>query len=333
MARSRRRRRNGRRSWPRRIERRPRRTLPTRWVSRNGLQRKAAGVGKIVICHATGSAGNPYVEIEVDRNGLNGHGDHPADLIPAPAEGCPRKSSQVQLDEAKQASAPEQARPPPARRRRQPRWRRGREPRRRRRAEEESLGKSDMSSARQESSSAAATAAKATQEHQTAASETDPTKAAQLEAAALGDDQLAASQQLLSEIDKSLAGLEQTLAIQDAALARKEHSAAETGACGCRRRAGAGAGGGRGFGQGPDLPRHRLGRRPVRRDRGSPSRLGWSRRRRVRHHPRPGWRLPSGRRRESRCTRRGRRREDTRATAGWPVARRHVGERVVGCPW
>ncbi|NBN90992.1 MAG: hypothetical protein EBV24_11995, partial [Actinobacteria bacterium] len=43
--------------------------------------------GKITICHAT-SAGF-HVEITVDRNGLNGHGDHEGDIIPAPASGCP----------------------------------------------------------------------------------------------------------------------------------------------------------------------------------------------------------------------------------------------------
>jgi hypothetical protein len=46
---------------------------------------------RISICHATGSASNPYVLITVDRNGLNGHGDHAGDIIPAPASGCPRQ--------------------------------------------------------------------------------------------------------------------------------------------------------------------------------------------------------------------------------------------------
>ena len=46
--------------------------------------------GRITICHATGSATNPYVEITISVNGLNGHGDHHdgADIIPAPAGGC-----------------------------------------------------------------------------------------------------------------------------------------------------------------------------------------------------------------------------------------------------
>ncbi|MFM8815143.1 MAG: hypothetical protein ACKOE0_03920, partial [Actinomycetes bacterium] len=43
----------------------------------------------ISICHATSSATNPYVLITVDRNSLNGHGDHSGDIIPAPAGGCP----------------------------------------------------------------------------------------------------------------------------------------------------------------------------------------------------------------------------------------------------
>ena len=49
----------------------------------------AAGGDKITICHATGSMINPYNEITVSVNGLNGHGDHEGDLIPAPDEGCP----------------------------------------------------------------------------------------------------------------------------------------------------------------------------------------------------------------------------------------------------
>jgi len=46
--------------------------------------------GKITICHATGSTKNPYALITVSVNGLNGHGDHPRDIIPAPDEGCPK---------------------------------------------------------------------------------------------------------------------------------------------------------------------------------------------------------------------------------------------------
>lgn len=47
--------------------------------------------GKITICHATSSAKNPYVEITIDVNGLNGHDKHKNDIIPAPAGGCPGK--------------------------------------------------------------------------------------------------------------------------------------------------------------------------------------------------------------------------------------------------
>ena len=46
--------------------------------------------GKITICHATGSSKNPYVMITVSVNGLNGHGKHTGDIIPAPAGGCPK---------------------------------------------------------------------------------------------------------------------------------------------------------------------------------------------------------------------------------------------------
>jgi len=44
---------------------------------------------KITICHATSSNSNPYEEIEVSVNGLNGHGTHVGDIIPAPVSGCP----------------------------------------------------------------------------------------------------------------------------------------------------------------------------------------------------------------------------------------------------
>lgn len=46
---------------------------------------------KVTLCHYTGSAGNPYVTITVDRNSTayQGHRGHPNDIIPAPAEGCP----------------------------------------------------------------------------------------------------------------------------------------------------------------------------------------------------------------------------------------------------
>ncbi|MGA1504860.1 MAG: hypothetical protein ACO35A_07560, partial [Ilumatobacteraceae bacterium] len=47
---------------------------------------------RISICHATGSETNPYVEITVDANGLNGHGAHEDDLIPAPADGCGQRA-------------------------------------------------------------------------------------------------------------------------------------------------------------------------------------------------------------------------------------------------
>jgi hypothetical protein len=45
--------------------------------------------GKITICHVTSSETNPYREIRVSVNGLNGHADHEGDLIPAPEAGCP----------------------------------------------------------------------------------------------------------------------------------------------------------------------------------------------------------------------------------------------------
>ena len=45
--------------------------------------------GTVAICHATGSTKNPYVLMTAKVNGLNGHGHHAGDIIPAPAGGCP----------------------------------------------------------------------------------------------------------------------------------------------------------------------------------------------------------------------------------------------------
>jgi len=45
--------------------------------------------GNVTICHATSSETNPYEEITVSVNGLNGNGHHPRDIIPAPGGGCP----------------------------------------------------------------------------------------------------------------------------------------------------------------------------------------------------------------------------------------------------
>lgn len=52
--------------------------------SENGGQQVVSN--RINICHATGNG--KYVEIAVDSNGLNGHGDHADDIIPAPTGGC-----------------------------------------------------------------------------------------------------------------------------------------------------------------------------------------------------------------------------------------------------
>jgi hypothetical protein len=45
--------------------------------------------GKITICHATNSKNNPYNQITISVNGLNGHNKHEGDIIPAPSGGCP----------------------------------------------------------------------------------------------------------------------------------------------------------------------------------------------------------------------------------------------------
>jgi hypothetical protein len=45
--------------------------------------------GKIIVCHATADTAKPYEEIEINLNGLDGHGDHENDIFPATKGGCP----------------------------------------------------------------------------------------------------------------------------------------------------------------------------------------------------------------------------------------------------
>ncbi|HZU86582.1 MAG TPA: hypothetical protein VFF78_03795, partial [Anaerolineaceae bacterium] len=55
--------------------------------------------GKITICHATGSESNPYEQITVSVNGLNGHVKHADDMVPAPENGCP--TSPLEINDGK----------------------------------------------------------------------------------------------------------------------------------------------------------------------------------------------------------------------------------------
>jgi pyruvate dehydrogenase E2 component (dihydrolipoamide acetyltransferase) len=65
----------------------------------------------VTICHATGQASNPYVELTIRRSRLPEHRRHANDIIPAPAEGCPAQSAE---DEGSGAPAPPRKRPRPA---------------------------------------------------------------------------------------------------------------------------------------------------------------------------------------------------------------------------
>ena len=184
-------------------------------------QQEAEANGKISICHATSSAKNPYVEIEVDRNGLNGHWGHSGDLIPAPPSGCPRGSShgtpKSALKEADLAAHDEELA-------REHDERAGQEAAQAQ--QDDALSDSMLQDSRSESSRAGADREKARSEEQAGAVESDPMKAAQLREDAAGDAQLAAAEQMSSQIDNSLAGVEKALAKQDSALAKQEHALA-----------------------------------------------------------------------------------------------------------
>src|SRR5436305_1353772 len=75
--------------------------------------------GKTTICHATGSATNPYVEITISNNAIPAHRRHQdgRDIIPAPAEGCPGAAAPATQPAQDQAAAPtgsDQGTPPSA---------------------------------------------------------------------------------------------------------------------------------------------------------------------------------------------------------------------------
>jgi hypothetical protein len=72
-----------------------------------------AKAGKTTICHATGSATNPYVTITISNNALPAHARHQdgRDIIPAPAGGCPTGQMETSQPPTK---TEEQTTPPPA---------------------------------------------------------------------------------------------------------------------------------------------------------------------------------------------------------------------------
>jgi len=74
-----------------------------------------AKAGKTTICHATGSATNPYVTITISNNALPAHSRHQdgRDIIPAPAGGCPT-GQQTEQTPAPTAAQQQTAATPPA---------------------------------------------------------------------------------------------------------------------------------------------------------------------------------------------------------------------------
>ena len=71
-----------------------------------------AKAGKTTICHATGSATNPYVEITISNNAVPAHQRHQdgRDIVPAPAGGCPGASESQPSTATTAASGPQDQR-------------------------------------------------------------------------------------------------------------------------------------------------------------------------------------------------------------------------------
>ena len=56
------------------------------------------------ICHRTASKTNPYVKHRVSAKALRTHLKQPADIIPAPAGGCPRSGADCDLADVRSPS-------------------------------------------------------------------------------------------------------------------------------------------------------------------------------------------------------------------------------------
>jgi hypothetical protein len=61
-------------------------------ATRTVMPTRTPGSEMVTICHATGSSGNPYVQITVSREAAMHHqANHERDIVPAPPDGCPRQ--------------------------------------------------------------------------------------------------------------------------------------------------------------------------------------------------------------------------------------------------
>lgn len=69
---------------------------------------------KVTICHATGSATHPYVQITISENAVDAHRRHQGglDIIPAPAAGCPGEPVPQPTDVCPNLPGPQETVPP-----------------------------------------------------------------------------------------------------------------------------------------------------------------------------------------------------------------------------
>jgi hypothetical protein len=189
----------------------------------------AAAKGKILICHATGDAKDPFRQIEVSVNALNGH-KGPPDIIPVPAGGCPLATTPVGEVEQGGSTPAEDARAAESEAEKAAALEAKAAEEEARAAAEEALAKANEQAAKEAAAAAAAAEAAAAKAHAQAAAETDPVKAAKLRNEAAAQEAVALSERDIAAIDTALAASESTQAAAERALAADDRAAAQEAA-------------------------------------------------------------------------------------------------------